>query len=51
MVGLKVKESAPLTPSRASPRGSIPVQGQRSRNQRDSKGEAAKNDTCGNEAD
>ena len=38
----KVQGSAPRTPSTASPRGWIPVQGQRSHNWSDSKGEAAK---------
>lgn len=42
--------SASRTPSTASPMGSIPVWGQQSRNWSDSKGEAAKNNTCETEA-
>ena len=45
------KRSRPRSPSTASPRSSIPVRGQRSRNWRDCKGEAAKNSTCQNEAE
>ena len=45
------KRSRPQRPSKARPRASIPVWGQRSRNWSDSKWEAAKNSTCENEAE
>jgi len=45
----EVKESTPQTPSSASPRGSIPVRGQRSLTEVTPKAKWQKKSTCGNE--
>jgi len=47
----EAKESTPQTPSSASPRGSIPVQGQRSLTEVTPKAKWQKKSTCENEAE